>query len=112
MAKLPEAVFHAFVLGLLANLRNVYEIRSNVEAGYGRADILMIPKTRTYSIGYIIEFKSVKREEDEDKASTAGLVQIKDNEYMAALLNAGVPGERIVKLSVTLKGKRVTVHKE
>ena len=112
VAKLPEAVFHAFVLGLLANLRNVYEIRSNVEAGYGRADILMIPKTRTYSIGYIIEFKSVKREEDEDKASTAGLVQIKDNEYMAALLNAGVPGERIVKLTVTLKGKRVTVHKE
>ena len=28
------------------------------------------------------------------------------------LLNAGVPGERIVKLSVTLKGKRVTVQKE
>jgi len=112
VAKLPEAVFHAFVLGLLANLRNVYEIRSNVEAGYGRADILMIPKTGTYSIGYIIECKSVKKEGDGEKAAADGLAQIREKEYMAALVNAGVPLEKIVKLAVTLQGKRVTVKKE
>lgn len=112
VAKLPEAVFHAFVLGLLANLRNVYEIRSNVEAGYGRADILMIPKTGSYSIGYIIEFKSVKKEGDGVKAASDGLAQIQEKKYMAALLHAGVPMEKIVKLAVTLQGKKVTVKKE
>jgi hypothetical protein len=54
---LPEAVFHAFVLGLLANLRSVYDIRSQAESGLGRADIIMITKTSRYPAGYLIEFK-------------------------------------------------------
>jgi len=108
LARLPEAVFHAFVLGLLANLRTVYEIRSNAEAGYGRADILMIPRTRDYPVAYIIEFKT--REEQSDVEKTADpLAQIRKKEYEAALTNVGIPEERIVRLGIVLQGKKVRV---
>lgn len=108
LAKLPEAVFHAFVLGLLANLRTVYEIRSNAEAGFGRADILMIPKTRDYPIAYVIEFKTTDGQQNTEIVSDA-LEQIRKKEYEAALSNAGVPDERTVRLAIILQGKEVRV---
>ncbi|MDX8551794.1 PD-(D/E)XK nuclease domain-containing protein [Methanospirillum purgamenti] len=80
LAKLPEAVFHACVLGLHANLRSVYEIRSNAEAGYGRVDILMIPKTREYPYAYIIEFKTVDSLSDGEKTISRALDQIHTKE--------------------------------
>ena len=55
------AVFHAFVLGLLANLRNVYEIRSMSKRDrQGRHP--HDPKDRDIFNQAIIECKSVKRE--------------------------------------------------
>jgi hypothetical protein len=74
--------------------------------------ILMIPKTRTYSIGYIIDCKSVKKEGDGERAAADGLAQIREKEYMAALVNAGVPMEKIVLLGISLQGKKVTVRRE
>lgn len=109
LAKLPEAVFHAFFLGLLANLRNVYEIRSNVEAGYGRADILMIPKTREYQTGYIIEFKTSDSEKNNKKIKEDALNQIRVKEYQTALINAGVRNDQIVKIAVILQGKKILI---
>ena len=88
LARLPEAVFHAFILGLLANIRNLYEIRSNPEAGYGRADILMVPKTREYPVAYIIEFKTVDQKADPEVMAANALDQIRGKEYDAALSNA------------------------
>jgi len=108
LAKLPEAVFHAFVLGLLANLRTVYEIRSNAEAGFGRADILMIPRTRDYPIAYIIEFKTTDGQQNKEIGSE-DLEQIRKQEYEAALSNAGIPDDLIVRLAITLQGKEVRV---
>jgi hypothetical protein len=52
--------------GLLANLRSVYEIRSNNEVGYGRADIVMRPKTERFTSGFVVEFKSIKHNDDAD----------------------------------------------
>jgi hypothetical protein len=40
----PERVYHAFVLGLLTSLSDRYIVRSNRESGYGRYDVLMIPR--------------------------------------------------------------------
>jgi len=110
LAKLPEAVFHAFMLGLLANLRNIYEIRSNIEAGYGRADILMIPKTREYPHAYIIEFKTGCDETNTDTAFNEGLDQIREKKYSAALLNAGISHDRIIELVISLNGKKFRVY--
>jgi hypothetical protein len=112
LAKLPEAVFHAFVLGLLANLRHVYEIRSNAEAGYGRADILMIPKTRKYQTAYVIEFKSITDKEGGQETVDDALGQIRTREYDAALKNAGVSPDAVRRLAVILQGKKVVVRSE
>ena len=112
LAKLPEAVFHAFVLGLLVNLRSVYEIRSNAEAGYGRADILMIPKSRVYPTGYIIEFKTTGPKEEPEKIRLSALDQVRKKEYKAALVNAGVEEIRIVNLVISLQGKKISVVTE
>jgi len=109
LAKLPEAVFHAFVLGLLANLRSVYEIRSNAESGYGRADIIMIPKTPRYPTAYVLEFKSIGQKEDPKQVCLRALAQIRETLYSSAVYNAGVPPEQVRSLAIILQGKRVMV---
>jgi len=110
IARLPEAVFHAFVLGLLANLRSVYEIRSNTESGYDRADILMIPKTTKYPIGYVMDFKSIDLKTDPNESAERALFQIQGMEYMAALHNAGVSPDQVRTLAIILQGKKVIVR--
>ena len=40
----PERSYHLFVLGLLVLLEESYLVRSNRESGYGRYDILLIPR--------------------------------------------------------------------
>jgi len=112
LAKLPEAVFHAFILGLLANLRNIYEIRSNPEAGYGRADILMIPRKSHNYFAYIIEFKTTDTKTDTEKTAQDAIEQIQEKEYISAILNAGIKPDKIIKLAIILQGKKVVVEIE
>lgn len=52
----PERFYHGFVLGLMAEQSESYEIRSNRESGFGRYDIMMIPKKNTFP-AIVIEFK-------------------------------------------------------
>jgi len=110
LARLPEAVFHAFVLGLLANLRSVYDVRSNAESGLGRADILMIPKTITYPVGYVFEFKSVPRDEDIEASARCALDQIRDKQYDTHIASAGIVLQQVRRLAIILQGKRVIVR--
>ncbi|OQA53713.1 MAG: putative AAA-ATPase [Euryarchaeota archaeon ADurb.Bin294] len=110
LAKLPEAVFHAFVLGLLANLRYVYDIRSNTESGLGRADILMIPKTSMYPTGYVIEFKSIKPDEDIEVQAEAALLQIQEKQYDVPVRSAVISPDNVRHLAVILQGKKVIVR--
>jgi hypothetical protein len=112
LAKLPEAVYHAFVLGLLANLRTIYEIRSNPEAGYGRADILMIPKNTQHLSAYIIEFKTTYAKKGKEKTIRNAIGQIREKEYSSAVLNAGIMPDKIIKLAIILQGKNVIVEIE
>ena len=37
----PERFYHGFVLGLMADQADIYEIRSNRESGLGRYDIMI-----------------------------------------------------------------------
>ncbi len=109
--KMPEVVFHAFVLGLLANLKDAYEIRSNAEAGYGRADISLRPKIELLKTAFVIEFKANKKGKFTTLLANA-MKQIKKNEYHQALKNAGVEDKNIVKLAIVLKGKNIKVASE
>lgn len=109
-ARQPEAVFHAFVLGLLANLRSIYEIRSNAESGYGRADIMLRPKTDQYPFGYVIEFKSVKESEEIDTVLSDALEQIERKEYTTQLCDVGIAHEHLRRLAIVLQGKTIHVR--
>jgi hypothetical protein len=112
LARLPEAVFHAFVLGLLANLRSVYDIRSNAESGMGRADITMIPKGARYPVAYVFEFKSVNRDEDIEAVARRALDQIREKRYDTLAGSAGSEPPQVRRLAVVLQGKQVIVREE
>jgi hypothetical protein len=104
----PEKVYHALVAGLLTWISNTHEIKSNRESGYGRYDIMIIPHDLTQT-GYVIEFKTVDKEDNEtvDTAAAAALAQIEEKKYQTELIERGI--ENIKKLAVVFSGKEVYV---
>ena len=109
-ARFPEAAYHAFVLGLLANLRTTYEIRSNAESGYGRADIILLPRTAEFPVGYVIEFKSVSTGSEPETETEAALQQIEDRDYVSQLREAGVKEENLRRMAIVVAGKKIAVQ--
>lgn len=105
----PERFYHGFVLGLLVEVRDLYEIRSNRESGYGRYDVMFIPKTKKND-GIILEFKVKEAEEKtlEETVQTA-LAQIEDKEYDTELLELGVSKEHIRHYGFAFEGKKVLI---
>ena len=107
----PERFYHGFVLGLMAERAECYQIRSNRESGFGRYDVMMIPKNREKDPAIIIEFKvcsRVKKETLEDAVQEA-LKQIVDKKYDAELVALGVPQERIRHYGFAFAGKNVLI---
>ena len=105
----PEKVYHALVAGLLIWISNTHEVKSNRESGYGRYDIMIIPKDRT-KIGYVIEFKTVDKDDNEtvDTALDAALKQIDSKKYETELAERGI--KHIKKLAIAFSGKEVFVR--
>ena len=108
----PERFFHGFVLGLLVELRDIYEIKSNRESGYGRYDVMLVPKSddRKYN-AIILEFKVYDSYDEstlEDTAQSA-LRQIEEKNYDAELIARGIEKERIRHYGFAFEGKRVLI---
>ena len=105
----PERVYQAFVLGLLVWLEPRYIVRSNRESGYGRADVLIIPR-RPGDPGVVLEFKQVWTREGEapDAALDSAHAQIEARDYAAELVAAGATP--IQKIAIVFTGKRVWVR--
>lgn len=101
-----EKVYHAFVLGLLLNLNDNYEINSNRESGYGRYDIMVIPNKKD-KLGIIIEFKKVADNENLDKAVKAALKQIEERKYQQELEKRGI--KNVIHLGIAFSGKNVKI---
>ena len=104
----PEKVYHALVTGLLIWITDTHEIKSNRESGYGRYDIVIIPRDPIQT-GYVIEFKSVDKDENEtvDSAIKAALAQIEKKKYDTELVERGI--KQIKKLAIVFSGKEVFV---
>ena len=104
----PEKVYHALVAGLLIWITDTHEIKSNRESGYGRYDIMIIPRD-PLKIGYVIEFKSVESDENEtvESAIDSALAQIKAKKYECELVERGI--KQIKKLAIVFSGKEVVV---
>ena len=105
----PEKVYQAFVLGLLVNLEENYQIKSNRESGYGRYDVMVIPKDTTQK-GIIIEFKKIIKLHNEttETALTKALQQIKEKKYAQELIALGI--KDIIEMGIVFDGKRVWVR--
>lgn len=108
----PERFFHGFVLGLLVELRDIYEIKSNRESGYGRYDVMLVPKgdDRKYN-AIIMEFKVYDSYDEstlEDTAQSA-LRQIEEKNYDAELIARGIEKDRIRHYGFAFEGKKVLI---
>ncbi len=110
----PERFYHGFVLGLLSDLASSdssFSLRSNRESGYGRYDVMLIPKDAAKDKGIILEFKVYEPDEEANLEETvqAALKQIEEKNYEAELVAAGVPADRIYKYGFAFEGKRVLI---
>ena len=101
-----ERVFQAFLLGMLISLKDRYEVYSEKESGYGRFDVCVIPKDKSWQ-AIIMELKSIDTFNNETKDQTleAALKQIEDRKYETTLRQQGCTN--IMKVAVTFDGKRV-----
>ncbi len=107
----PEKVYHALVAGLLIWITDTHEVKSNRESGYGRYDILIIPKDAS-KIGYVIEFKAVDfyNHETVEGALESALTQIETKKYETELIERGI--SHIKKLAIAFSGKEVFVKEK
>ena len=105
----PERFYHGFMLGLLVELRDRYQVKSNRESGYGRYDVMLIPRNVAEN-AMILEFK-VKETEEKTLQETVqkALAQIEIKKYDAELKERGIPKERIRHYGFAFEGKKVLI---
>lgn len=107
----PERFYHGFVLGLLVALRKDYQLKSNRESGYGRYDVMLIPK-HSDKDAIIMEFKVFDSSEETglEETAKAALKQIEEKGYDTELLLLGIPKEKIRHYGFAFEGKRVLIE--
>lgn len=106
----PERFYHGFVLGLMVDLRDRYAITSNRESGFGRYDIVLMPKNEGDD-AIIIEFKVYDAEDEEGLQDTvaSALKQIEEMKYEEGILMQGMDAARIRKYGFAFEGKKVLI---
>lgn len=109
----PERFYHGFILELTAEQTDEYEIRSNRESGFGRYDVMMIPKDKNArkKPAIVMEFKVHDTESEDSLEDTvkAALTQIKEKEYDTELLERGINPENIRHYGFAFEGKKVLI---
>ncbi len=106
-----ENFYHGFFAGLVASIEDTHDLRSNRESGDGLYDIILKPKDARYSLGVILEFKHVKKNQSMKKMALTALTQMNQNGYIAELTQCKYV-TRILKIGIAFRDKSVvTVHK-
>lgn len=101
-----ENFYHGYMLGLFVEfLREDYIIKSNREAGIGRFDVMLESKDR--KIGFVIEFKVAKKEDNLEEKAKEGFEQLKEKEYYQELVLDKV--ENIVTYAIAFQGKKCKI---
>ncbi len=105
----PERFYHGFVLGLIVDLEDRYQITSNRESGFGRYDVVIEPKEKA-DPAIIMEFK-IQDQEEKDLSQTveAALSQIEMKKYVSGLIGKGIQPERIRKYGFAFRGKEILI---
>lgn len=106
-----EKVYDAFVLGMLISLNDTHEVLSNRESGYGRYDVMIIPKDIS-KLGIVIEFKKLDPDDEETLEETAdeALKQISDKKYTAVLESREIAD--IKEIAIVFKGKDIYIKEK
>jgi hypothetical protein len=106
-----ESVYQAFTIGLLVWLAGQYEIKSNRESGFGRYDLVIIPRDPS-RVGYVIEFKKVDADDNEtaEIAIQKAFAQIVEKNYAAELIAREI--KTIKLLAIVFEGKQVWVREK
>ncbi len=109
----PERFYHGFVLGLLVELRERYQVKSNRESGYGRYDVMLIPKQKQES-AIVMEFKVYDPDTEKSLQETveAALRQIQEKQYDAELEESGIRRNQIWHYGFAFEGKNVLIGTE
>lgn len=109
----PERFYHGFVLGLIADQTDQYESCSNRESGFGRYDVMMIPRKPGNRRGpaIIMEFKvhNSKKEETLEETVDHALDQIEAMNYDAQLFARGFERKEIRHYGFAFEGKKVLI---
>ncbi|WP_300345161.1 PD-(D/E)XK nuclease domain-containing protein, partial [Fusobacterium sp.] len=101
-----ENPYQTLLSGFFYALDNYYEMKPNIETGYGRADIILKPRNKNWS-GYIFELKRAKTEEIEKEAKKA-FEQIEEKRYDSLLKSEGI--NNIIKIGLVFDGKKVEAY--
>ena len=101
-----EIFYQGLMLGILSGLKDTHEIRSNRESGYGRYDLLIIPKD-IKKLGIVMEFKAVDDESKLTDAANDALLQIKKSKYAAELCSRGI--NSICSMGIAFSGKAIKI---
>ena len=101
-----ENPYQALLGGFLYALDDYYIMDPNMESGYGRADIILIPRNKSWA-GYILELKRANTNDIEKEAERA-FNQIENKKYEALLKKNGV--KDIVKIGIVFDGKKAIAY--
>ena len=101
-----ENPYQALLGGFLYALDDYYIMEPNMESGYGRADIILIPRNKSWA-GYILELKRANTNDIEKEAERA-FNQIEDKKYEVLLKKNGV--KDIVKIGIVFDGKKAIAY--
>ena len=109
-SKGSEAIYQAFILGLLVTLRSTHHITSNREAGFGRYDILIAPRDKR-GPGAILELKVLnrRRKEAPEQGLERAKAQLLSRRYDIELRERGV--DPIHQYAIVFDGKLAWVLK-
>ena len=106
----PERFYHGFVLGLIVELSDRYEVKSNRESGFGRYDVMIIPLNKSEK-AIVLEFKVHENDEEKtlEETVSSALAQIEEKKYDTELINAGVKKENIRHYGFAFEGKKLLI---
>ena len=109
----PERFYHGFVLGIMVGERENYIIKSNRESGFGRYDIMMVPKDikNKKFAAIVIEFKVYDSEDEKQLKDTvkAAHRQIEEKRYDDEIIQLGIEKDRIKHYGFAFEGKKVLI---